>query len=74
MKFRSTALLTAVLVTGCATPLLAAQPDALCHDPALTHQEQDLCVEQIKHAQTLQEQKGIQAKFRKRITERDAKK
>jgi hypothetical protein len=72
MKHRSV-VLTVLGLCG-TTPAMAAQPDALCHDPALTHQERDLCVEQIKHAQTLPEQKAIQEKFRKRITERAAKK
>ena len=51
---------------------LAAQADAICHEKALTRQEQDLCVEQIKHAQSMPEQKAIQAKFRKRVEERNA--
>ena len=72
MKYRSV-VLTVLGLCG-AAPAMAAQPDALCHDPTLTHQEQDLCIEQIKHAQTLQEQKAIQEKFRKRITERAAAK
>ena len=58
-------------ITGAAS---AAQADAICHEKALTRQEQDLCVEQIKRAQTMQEQKALQAKLRKRVEERQAAK
>jgi hypothetical protein len=52
--------------------LAAAQADAICREKVLTRQEQDLCIEQIKHARNMQEQKAVQAKFRKRVDERQA--
>jgi hypothetical protein len=55
------------------TSASAGQPDDLCRDVTLTRQEQDLCAEQIKKAQSLTEQKAIQAKYRKRIAERAKK-
>ena len=48
----------------------STKPDAVCHDPVLTHQEQDLCIDQIASAQTITERKAVQEKFRKRVTER----
>ena len=55
---------------GTAGAASGSQPDSVCHEKALTRQEQDLCIEQIKHAQNMQEQKAVQAKFRKRVTDR----
>jgi len=48
-------------------------PDALCHDPLLSRQEQTLCVEQMAAARTVPEQKQIQAKFRDRIAKKKQK-
>jgi len=59
---------------GISGAAIAAQADSICHDASLTRQEQDLCAEQIKHAQSMPEQKAIQAKFRKRVEERAAAK
>ena len=70
MKYGFTAALIAGL--GFSSAALTAQADTICHEKVLTRQEQDLCVEQIKHAQTMAEQKAIQAKFRKRVDERQA--
>ena len=66
------ALCAAMIFAASAGTAFAASsgPDAVCHEKELTRQEQDLCVEQIKHAQNMQEQKAVQAKFRKRITDR----
>jgi hypothetical protein len=49
-------------------------PDAVCYDPALSRQEQTLCVEQIRTAQTVAEQKKVQAKYRDRIAAKNKQK
>ena len=48
----------------------AGGADKICHDPALSQQEQTLCMDQIAAAQSVPEQKAIQTKFRDRIAAR----
>jgi hypothetical protein len=53
----------------------AASPYEICQSPLLSRQEQDLCHSQITAAQTVEERKQIQTKFRNRVkAAEDAKK
>jgi hypothetical protein len=71
MTMRKCLGLSLVLLTlgiAMSSPVLAAgDADKICRDPALSHQEQTLCTDQIAAAQTVAEQKAIQSKFRDRI-------
>ena len=58
-------------LVGVATPSFAAkQANEICFDGHLTQSEKDLCKQQIAAAQTLDEQKKLQAKFKARVDER----
>ncbi len=48
----------------------AKQANDICKDEKLTRMEKDLCIQQVASAQTLDEQKKIQAKFKTRAEER----
>ncbi len=62
------ALLTVAFVGPAAAEDKGA--DAICRDPLLTRMERDLCSDQILHAQTIEEQKRAQAKYRERVESR----
>ena len=67
----SIAVLSAVSFSDAA--LAAKQADEICRDARLTRMEKDLCTQQVAAAQPLDEQKQIQAKFKKRADERGEK-
>lgn len=67
------AAIMAAIFAGSSPAFAASQPDKVCHDPLLSQYEQTLCVEQIRAAQTVAEQKQIQAKFRDRVAARKKK-
>ena len=48
----------------------AKQANEICFDSHLTQSEKDLCKQQIAAAQTKDEQKKLQAKFKARVDER----
>lgn len=48
----------------------AKQANEICFDAHLTQSEKDLCKQQIAGAETLDEQKKVQAKFKARVDER----
>lgn len=70
-----TITVAATLALGSTLPLsvpafAAKQANAICFDSHLTQSEKDLCKQQIAAAQTLDEQKKLQAKFKARVDER----
>ena len=55
------------------TPSFAAkQANDICKEEELTRMEKDLCNQQIAAAQSKDEQKKVQAKFKSRVDERKA--
>jgi hypothetical protein len=58
-----------VLTVLTASTANAATPSEICQNPLLSYQQRSLCQEQINGAQTIDEQKKIQAKFRDRVKE-----
>ena len=66
LKLLALATVTAAIADA-STVFAAGGADKICHDPALSQQEQTLCIDQIAAAQSLTEQKAIQTKFRDRI-------
>ena len=76
LRYLSTAAAAAAMIVLCCEPAWAASSgpaDAVCHDPVLTRQEQDLCIQQIAAAQSVPEQKAIQTKFRDRVAAKKKK-
>ena len=74
MKLFAAGCVIAVLFgSAAASAASGGRPDDICHDTALTRQQQDLCLQQIAGAQNLAEQKAVQAKYRKLITDKKPK-
>ena len=65
--------LTIAMIVNAGSAAAADQADKICHDPALTRQEQQMCAEQIDHAQTVAERKLVQERFRNRVRDRKPK-
>ncbi len=76
MSSRIRILAVSLSIAAFSAPLLslpsfaAKQANEICFDNHLTQSEKDLCKQQIAGAQTLDEQKKLQAKFKARVDER----
>ena len=64
MKTMIYGLLSVLITTSC---LAASNPYEICTSPLLPRQQQTLCQDQVKAADTIDELKKIQTKFRDRV-------
>jgi hypothetical protein len=70
MRMMWISMIAAAAVACTFAPAFAGGHDAVCKDALLSRQEQSLCSEQMAQAQSVDEQKKLESKYRDRVAKR----